>query len=304
MKSLRQISLHALFPGINLPTLRYAKVWGGLALIALTLTIGGYHVGNRYGLLVGFLLTITLTVFITLYDEWHLRTLFSVTELEGQDPWGVLRKCRELTSRLRIPRQRQPSIFLIESKTPIAYSAGILPNRSSLFISRGLIETLTPEETEAILSYELIRLKNKLAATGTAGAALAGLITAFARALDTLFFLRLFWKLLRPKRPAPTGPIEILFSPLVALVIRLANSRGAILETDRLTAQFLGKDNALPTALLKLDSYNKCRPFRIDLADAHVFTVNPLARKRRWNALVVQPKTEDRIRRLTGQFPL
>jgi heat shock protein HtpX len=60
----------------------------------------------------------------------------------------------------------------------------------------------------------------------------------------------------------------------------------------------------LAQALTKLDAYNKTLPLDVNLAEAALFVVDPLA-KHGWSSWAsVQPSIEDRVRNLVGRYPL
>lgn len=282
---------------LDLGVLRSAKVWIFLALTTLTMTIGGYIWADRQGLLIGFLSSVGLNAWVIFYDELHLFSLFPSTELEGHDAWGLLRMTKELSTQLRL---KSPRLFLAKTTTPLVFSAGVLPMRSSIFLSSTLIERLQPDELRAILAFELLRIQNKQTRTASVVSSLTGLVVFIANGLDSVLLFRFF----RKKKVGSWGPFLWLASPFLATIIHLSIPRRSFLEIDQNVAKLTGQPKVWAQTLLKLDSYIKTMPLNISLADAPLFTVNPLARYRWYRFAIAQPSVEMRLEALTGRFPL
>ena len=288
-----------------------AKVWVVMSTLSLVFIFGGHALG-RFGLLFGFLLALTVNSLVFFYADIRISNLFPGRELEGQDPWGLLRETKTLARELKVP---QPMIVLIESETPMAFSAGLLPSRSTIYLSRELLARLTPDEVRVVLAYELHRLKTQQTAAATATSALVGFLTHTARSIDTLLTFRWFFGLFESVRTrratllnhggVTSGPMTLLVSPLVALLIRASVSRKSCLASDKASGE-LAKAGAGTVArtLWKLDSYAKTRPFPVDLAEAHLFMVSPLTRYPMWKFASAQPPIEARLKALTGHEPL
>ncbi len=282
-----------------------------MTLISLILIFGGHALG-RFGLLFGFLLALTVNSVVFFYADFRLASLFPGEELEGQDAWGLLRQTRELASAMGA---RMPAIVLLHSATPLAFSAGLLAKRSTIYLSDELVKRLSNDEIRIVLAYELQRLKTQQTAAATATTALVSFITLTARWIDDLILFR--WVLTglrrfgvgRPKLirhvGIVNGPMTLLVSPLVALIVRSSISRKAIFLADRVSGELTRSGSgAVARTLWKLDSYAKTRPFPVNLAEAHLFTVSPLTRYPMWRFASAQPPIEARLKSLTGFEPL
>jgi heat shock protein HtpX len=194
---------------------------------------------------------------------------------------------------------RRPTVYRIETATPIVLAAGLLPTQSSLFVSEELMKRLTPDEVRAVLAFELIQLKERQSSIATAASAVAGIFALSAMFIDRIVFLGFFY--LRPARP---GLALVLVSPLIALIVRMSVSRKGILRADREAAALIGNERILARALWKLDAYVHARPLDVSPADAHLFVVNPgrsFARSRLFQA---HPTVKQRITHLVGHYPI
>jgi Zn-dependent protease with chaperone function len=290
---------------------RSAKVWVVLIAISLALIFGGHAVG-RFGLLVGFLLALSLNSIVYFYADLRLASLFPGHELEGQDAWGLLRQTKELARAIGV---RIPAIVLIQSSTPLAFSAGLLPQQSKIYLSDELLKRLTNDEIRIVLAYELHRLKTQQTSSATAASALVGLITLTALTIDNILMFRWIGSLMPSVREKRTtllrhagiilGPMTLLVSPLVALLVRASVSRKALITSDRVSGEITRSGSGtVARTLWKLDSYAKTRPFAVNLAEAHLFTVSPLTRYPMWRFASAQPPIEARLKALTGHEPL
>jgi Zn-dependent protease with chaperone function len=100
------------------------------------------------------------------------------------------------------------------------------------------------------------------------------------------------------------GPFTWLAMPIIALFLRLVIRRSTVSDADRQTAATFDNGAALARALTKLDSYAKTLPIDASLAEAALFTVDPLNRHDFSTWTSAAPTIEFRVRRLTGRFPL
>jgi heat shock protein HtpX len=287
---------------IDASGLRSAKVWVVMGTLSLAIIFTGHSASTRYGLLIGFLLALSLNSIVFFYGDLRLSNLFTGHELEGRDPWGLLRQVQELARKIGV---RAPHVVLIESETPLAFSAGLIPTRSTIFISVALIEKLEPAELTTVLAHELIKFKSDLTASATAASALAGLLSHTASTLDDVVMLRFLNRKKGLTRGGiAKGPMTLLVSPFVALLIRSSVARSAVLEADGETVRLTGDGRSFAQALYKLDAYVKTRPVKMNIAEAHLFTVSPLSNSTFWHFASAQPSLEVRVKNITGRFPV
>jgi Zn-dependent protease with chaperone function len=285
-------------------TLRSIKIWFVMAGFSLAMIYGGHKFGSRFGLLVGFLMALSANSLIFFYSDIRLAKLFEGKELEGRDPWELLDEIKELSVKLGL---RPPQTMLLDTPTPLIYSAGLAPTAITphrLFISLELLKRLTKEERRALLAYELVRLKTQVTAAATAISAINGFfisITGFIDSLITFGFLRRDPPhRLADRNGLKMGPLTRVFSPIAVLLLRLSLSRRAVYEVDEAAARLIGNPEVLGRAIWKMDSYAKTIPLEVSLAEAHLFVVNPFVRHRNWLWAIAQPSTSSRLKRLCG----
>jgi heat shock protein HtpX len=72
-----------------------------------------------------------------------------------------------------------PRVAISKSWAPTAFAIGISPKGSTIVVTRGLIELLTPQEVEAVLAHEVTHVANRDSALLTVAGSLSLLAAAF-----------------------------------------------------------------------------------------------------------------------------
>lgn len=260
----------------------------------------GEKFGHRHGLLTGFLLALMLNAFVFFYGDLRLLKRFPTELLEGQDPWGLISRLHDFSSKAGIP---VPRLFLFAATTPLALSLGIIRSQNAVLLSTALVRELSAADIDAVLAFEVARLKRRDTLASTVAAALTGTFALLTRRLDQLIRLVTLQFIWRRKSPFP-GPFTLLFSPLFALMARAAISKQDYLDADALAASWLPHPQQLAVALWKLDSFQNTRPYAVAPSDLPLFMVNPLTSHNWYRYFQVQPSAERRIRLLIGHYPV
>lgn len=102
-------------------------------------------------------------------------------ESEYPDLHGTVRR---LAQQADVPA---PSLRVLESTVPNAYTVGLTPNSSTVVVSEGLLDTLSPDEQRAVLAHELAHVTNRDGAVMSVGYLLPAIAFAFAKALTSPF---------------------------------------------------------------------------------------------------------------------
>jgi len=251
--------------------------------------------------LIGFFVALGLNALVFFYDEWRLLSLFPSTEIEGRDPWGLVALNRSLAKKHGLPT---PSLYEVASETPFIFSAGLIPARLKIFVSTSLVRRLNADELTALFTHELLRSHVGLTQLTTAAVSVADMWLIVARFIDALLTARFIWARRSKQARLCFGPITTVSFPFVVIFLRLIIRRKRYLFVDRMAASQIGQEKLLVSALVKLDSYGKNLPLDVNIAEAALFSVNPLSLYKwsRWAA--VQPSLESRTIALTGHFPL
>jgi heat shock protein HtpX len=294
------ISLRSKFNALG-GWLNQVKLWLALVILSLCFMVSGYQLYDRNGLVVGFFVALGMNALVFFYDEWRLLGLFPSTEIEGHDPWGLVALNRSLARQNGLP---MPRLHEVHSETPFIFSAGLVPARLKIFISSSLVIRLNPDELKALFTHELLRSQTGLTQLATAAVSIADMWLIVAGLVDALLTLRFIWHRRSKRTRVIFGPLTAMSFPFVAIFLRVIIRRKSYLSVDRMAVSQTGQEKSLLNALVKLDAYGKNLPLDVNLAEAALFSVNPLSfyKWSRW--IAVQPTLESRARSLTGHFPI
>lgn len=103
----------------------------------------------------------------------------AVTEDDYPDLHATVRR---LAQQADVPA---PSISVVPSDVPNAYTAGVTPERSTIVVSEGLLEALDADERQAVLAHELAHISNRDGALMSIGYLLPAATFAVAKALTS-----------------------------------------------------------------------------------------------------------------------
>lgn len=150
----------------------------------------------------------------------------------------------------------KPAIYVVPDPDPNAFATGAGPERSSIAVTRGLLERLDRDELQAVVAHEMSHVRNYDVRLMTVVAALAGAVLLLAdwsrrglwwggRRRDSdgkgVFFFAL-WLL------------AVLLAPFIAQIVSLAVSRQREYLADASGAELTRHPLALASALEKIAS--------------------------------------------------
>lgn len=176
-----------------------------------------------------------------------------------------------------------PRLFLIEDGYPRAFVVGRGPGGASLVLSTGLLQSLRPEETAAVIAHELAHVRSRDVLTQTVAVLLA---TTFVEAS------RLGGWLARP--------LLFVLAPIGAACIHVLLSPRRELAADAAAARACDPQD-LADALLRLDRAAELVEFAASPATEPLYTVNPFdSTDRLARMFSTHPPLERRVARLRG----
>lgn len=220
----------------------------------------------------------------------------SVSEQEAPD---LYRMVRELTGAANMP---MPRLYVTPDPQPNAFATGRNERRAAVAVTRGITETLTPDELRGVLAHELSHVKNRDILIGSVAAAIAMGITFIARMV--------MWGAMFGGDDDDGGnPVGLLvmalLAPVAAALLQMAVSRSREFEADRGAAGLIGTGEPLARALEKLQETAKRVPMHVNPAQASMYIVNPLSGTRVSFAKLfsTHPPAEERIARLRNWRP-
>ncbi len=154
----------------------------------------------------------------------------------------------------------KPSVYLIPDPDPNAFATGIGPERSSIAVTQGLVNSLNREELQAVVSHEMSHVRNYDVRVMTVVAALVGSILL----LSDWGRRGLWWGGGRrdDRNRGGSGPLALVFfvlwllslilAPLIAQLVAMAVSRQREYLADASGAELTRNPLALASALEKI----------------------------------------------------
>lgn len=266
-----------------------------LGLVSLIFMVTGFLIGERQGLLIGFLLALGINYLAYHYSNMHWLDYFRATQLEGQDPWGLIELSRHMAIKARVP---EPKIFLIRSDFPTAFSVGRSVRNSSIVVSEGLLKYLSYEELEAVIACEISKIRRLDTLNIGVISGLTAPFFIFCKILDG-FITAISFGVFKGRRFAHHAcelAMQILAKPIVG--------QKSFYESDYHAGMLLKSPEQLAKVLWKLKNYAATRKLKIPPHAAPFLTVDPLTNDGQHRYFHVQPSVDSRIERLVGRFPI
>jgi heat shock protein HtpX len=198
--------------------------------------------------------------------------------LQGGDK-AVLESAHAVPVNLSDPRQRmlddvsemaiasglpKPAVYVIPDPDPNAFATGVGPERSSVAVTRGLLDALNREELQGVLSHEMSHVKNYDVRVMTVVAALVGSVLL----LSDWGRRGLWWgggsRRSRDNDGGGSGVLALVFfvvwivslilAPIIAQLVAMAVSRQREYLADASGAELTRNPLALASALQKIDA--------------------------------------------------
>jgi heat shock protein HtpX len=203
----------------------------------------------------------------------------------------------------------KPAVYIIPDSDPNAFATGSGPERASIAVTQGLLQTLSREELQGVVSHEMSHVRNYDVRLMTVVAALAGAILL----LSDWSRRGVAWGGGRRRDSDRGGGLGILFvvvwivsivlAPIIAQIVSMAVSRQREYLADATGAELTRNPLALASALQKIAAAVEPTP-SIKQGIAHLCIEDPRGRaieqKRGFFAdlFATHPPIEERIAKL------
>jgi heat shock protein HtpX len=200
---------------------------------------------------------------------------------------------------------RKPRVCVIETDALNAFATGMHPARSTIGVTRGLLNALNREELQGVIGHEMGHIVNWDIRYATAVGVIVGLIALVSD--GALRSLRFSGRSRNSNSRAGGGAVVILLilvvfaalAPLFSRLVQIAVSRQREFLADATSVRLTRHPEGLISALEKLAL--NARPFDgANRATQHMFIVNPFRNfsERASSLMATHPPLELRIRRL------
>jgi heat shock protein HtpX len=269
-----------------------AKVFVLMAgLTALFVAIGG-AIGGQSGMVMALLFAGVMNFAMYWTSSSMVLRMYGarvVTAREAPDLYEMVDRLRQ---RAGLP---MPAVAVAPHAQPNAFATGRNPEHAVVCVTEGIMQLVSREELEGVLSHELAHIKNHDMLLQTIAATMAGAISNLAQ------FAFLFGGRSDDENRNPLAALALLIvAPIAAMLIQFAISRQREFKADAVGAQISGRPLALAGALTKLDAAAHRIPMHVSPAVAPLAQVNPLAFSGGGLSRMfsTHPATEERVARL------
>ena len=267
------------------------KVFALMAgLTALFGAIGSY-LGGQSGMIMALLFAGAMNFFMYFTSAKMVLRMYRaqiITPEQAPDLYAMVDRLRQ---RAGLP---MPTVAIAPHEQPNAFATGRNPENAVVCVTEGILRTVSRDELEGVIAHELAHIKNRDMLLQTFTATMAG-------AISMLSHMFMFVGHGDDDRPNPlVGLAMMILAPLAASLVQMAISRQREFKADAVGAQISGRPLHLANALIKLDTYARQIPMRVEPAAAPLAQVNPLQAHSGGIASLfsTHPRTEDRVARL------
>ncbi len=200
-----------------LPPLR---VWVLAVLSTLFLLLLGYIFLERWGLLLGFMLSLLWNYLLLLHPHKNSIAYLNGQLLQGQDPWKLNELLQYYENQFRCPRVR---LYLCQNPEPICLISTSHWQKPELLLSESLLTLLSSAEVESLIALCVSSIKHRntfakytLDRMALTWLSLGKACTRFFQPLNSLNFIKqicffiacLHWKLAFPKSAQIRADLE------------------------------------------------------------------------------------------------
>jgi heat shock protein HtpX len=185
-----------------------------------------------------------------------------------------------------------PSLYMINNTSPMIMSIGLSPRRSSLVLTKGLLERLDDKVQLGVVVREVEAIRSGLTEANTAAATLLWLILLPGK-IGTMIAKR------QPGEPNPLGIILNLVPAFVGFFFAIITAdKVKMYSADLGALKWVDNPKYLPYALMKLQDMLLASPFDCELPLTACCIINPNSRDPLSALFKTHPPTPKRIERL------
>jgi len=284
----------------------YLKITMLFGLLTAMLLIVGYLVGwyffNDPIPILGLALVLAACLnFFSYYYSDSLVLRMSKAKLiqEGDNP-TLFKVVRNVAQKANIP---MPKVGIVDSPQPNAFATGRGPNRAVVCATSSILQTLTPDELEAVIGHEIGHVVHRDVLISSVAATMAGAISY----IGTIAMYSMWFGGGNRNRSGNSSIavlIAIILVPLGASFVQLGISRNDEYSADEYGARLTRNPGGLITALEKIQSKVQTRPIATNQSKApspstaSLWIVNPFRGNSLMEMFSTHPSMAHRVERL------
>jgi len=282
----------------------YLKITLLFAVLTGLLLVIGFAVGYYFGdplLFMGLALVLAAVFnFVSYYfsDSMVIRMTRAKIIQEGDNP-TLFRVVRSVAQKAGIP---MPKVGIVDSPQPNAFATGRGPNKAVVCATSSILQTLTPDELEAVIGHEIGHVVHRDVLMSSVAATMAGAISYIGTI--ALWSGMLGGGTSRNRNSPIVLLVAAILVPLGATFVRLGISRNDEYNADEYGAKLTRNPGGLITALEKISSRAQTRPISKSSAkgpapaSASLWIVNPFRGSSLVELFSTHPSMPHRVERL------
>jgi len=283
----------------------YAKITALFFVLTALLLVIGYVVGDLFFgdpiTFMGLALVLAAVInFVSYYysDAIVLRMSKAKIIQEADNP-TLFKVVRDVAQKANIP---MPKVGIVDSPQPNAFATGRGPDKAVVCATSSILQTLTPDELEAVIGHEIGHVVHRDVLMSSIAATLAGAISYIGQ---IAMFSMLFGGGGRNRNSgSPLAILAIILVPLGATFVRLGISRNDEYNADEYGAKLTRNPAGLVSALQKISTKSQTRPIATNPAQApspataSLWIVNPFRGSSLIEMFSTHPSLQHRVERL------
>ena len=283
--------------------IRVALLFGVLTGLLLVI---GYAIGWYFGDPLTFMLIALIFAgglnFCSYYfsDSIVLKMSRARVISEGDNPvlFGIVRR---VAQKANIP---MPRVGIVDSPQPNAFATGRGPQKSVVVATSSILQTLDPEELEAVIGHEIGHVVHRDVLVSSVAATIAGIISFIG---TSVLWSGMLSGGQRGRNDNGSGLLLLIAAilvPLGATFVQLGISRSAEYNADEYGAKLTRNPGSLISALEKISSRVNTRPIGTNPttapspSTASLWIVNPFRGSSLLELFSTHPSLTHRVQRL------
>ncbi len=278
-------------------TMLFAVMTGLLMAIGLAV---GLYVGDPLDFMLFALVLAAVFNFVSYYfsDSLVIRMTRAKIIQESDNP-TLFRVVRNVAQKANIP---MPKVGIVDSPQPNAFATGRGPSKAVVCATSSILQTLTPDELEAVISHEIGHVVHRDVLMSSVAATMAGAISYIGTV--ALWSAMLGGGNSKNKNSPIVLLVAAILVPLGATFVRLGISRDDEYNADEYGAKLTRNPGGLITALEKISSRAQTRPISNSSAQApspatsSLWIVNPFRGSSLIELFSTHPSMPHRVARL------
>ena len=283
----------------------YAKITVLFFVLTALLMVIGYVVGWYFFgdpiLIVGLALVLAAAInFVSYYYSDSIVLKMSKAKIiqEGDNP-TLFKVVRNVAQKAKIP---MPKVGIVDSPQPNAFATGRGPNKAVVCATSSILQTLTPDELEAVIGHEIGHVVHRDVLMSSVAATIAGAISYIGQI--AMFSMLFGGGRDRNGGGSPLALLAIILVPLGATFVQLGISRDDEYNADEYGAKLTRNPGGLVRALEKISAKAQTRPIATSAnrapspATASLWIVNPFRGSSLVEMFSTHPSLPHRVERL------